>query len=79
MDRLQEKGVKLAIVEMGVRTAIPTVRTTSEQIAQKFDVSLMCINPRENSRAEIALPMEAPEALLRLISHPPIFENYNCF
>jgi len=63
MDNLEAKNAKLAIVEMGAGTAVPTVRNTSEQIAKRFDVSLIRINPRESFGAEIELPMGASEAL----------------
>ena len=63
MDRIQEEGGRLAIVEIGAGTAVPTVRNTSEQIAKRFEVPLIRINPRESFGAEIALPMGALEAL----------------
>ena len=67
MDMLEEEGVKLAIVEMGAGTAVPTVRNTSEQIAKRFDVPVIRINPRESFAAEIALPMGALEALEQIV------------
>lgn len=67
MDRLEEEGAKLAIVEMGAGTAVPTVRNTSEQIANRFKVPLIRINPRESFGAQIALPMGAVEALASII------------
>jgi NAD-dependent SIR2 family protein deacetylase len=63
IDKLEREGAKLAIVEMGAGTAVHTVRNTSEQIAQRFDVPLIRINPRESFGAEIELPMGAYEAL----------------
>jgi len=63
MDRLECGNAKLAIIEMGAGTAVPTVRNTSEQIAKRFNVPLIRINPRESFDAEIALPMGAVEAL----------------
>jgi len=63
MDKLEGEGAKLAIVEMGAGTAVPTVRNTSEQIAKRFDVPLIRINPRESFDAEIGLEMGAVEAL----------------
>jgi len=65
--KLQREGAKLAIIEMGAGTAVPTVRNTSEQIAQQFDVPLIRINPRESFGAEIELPMGAVEALTKII------------
>ena len=67
IDRLEEEGAKLAIVEMGAGTAVPTVRNTSEQIAKRFDVPLIRINPRESFGAEIELPMGSLEALASII------------
>jgi len=67
MDRLEEEGAKLAIVEMGAGTAVPTVRNTSEQIAKRFDAPLIRINPRESFGAQIELPMGAVEALNEII------------
>jgi len=67
LAELEEKGAKLAIVEMGAGTAVPTVRHTSEQIAARFDVPLIRINPRESFGAQIELPMGALEALDQMI------------
>jgi len=67
MDRLENEGAKLAIVEMGAGTAVPTVRNTSEQIASRFNVPLIRINPRESFGAEVPLAMGAVEALEQII------------
>jgi len=67
MDRLEREGAKLAIVEMGAGTAVPTVRNISEQIAKRFDVPLIRINPRESFDAEIELSMGAVEALTLIL------------
>ena len=67
MDKLEHEGVKPAIVEMGAGTAVPTVRNTSEQIAKRFDVPLIRINPKESFGAEVELPMGALEALDAMI------------
>ena len=69
MDRLEEEGARLAIVEMGAGTAVPTVRNTSEQIAQRFSVPVIRINPRESFGAEIELPMGALEALEKIVAN----------
>ncbi len=68
MDKIEEEGGKLAIVELGAGTAVPTVRNTSAQIAKRFDIPLIRINPRESFGAEIELPMGAAEALDAIIS-----------
>ena len=67
IDKLEVEGAKLAIVEMGAGTAVPTVRNTSEQIAKRFNTPLIRINPRESFGAEIELPMGAVEALNGII------------
>ena len=67
MDQLEAEGAKLAIVEMGAGTAVPTVRNISEQIAQRFNVPLIRINPRESFAAEIGLPIGAVEALSQIV------------
>ena len=67
MDTLEEEGAKLAIVEIGAGTAVPTVRNTSDQIAKRFSVPVIRINPRESFGAEIELPMGAVEALNKII------------
>lgn len=68
MDSIEAEDGRLAIVEMGAGTAVPTVRNTSEQIAKRFNVPLIRINPRESFGAEIELPMGALEALQQIIS-----------
>jgi NAD-dependent SIR2 family protein deacetylase len=67
MDRVEKEGAKLAIIEMGAGTAIPTVRNTSEQIARRFGVPLIRINPRESQDAEIGIALGAVEALDQII------------
>ena len=67
INRLESEGAKLAIVEMGAGTAVPTVRHTSEQIALRFNVPLIRINPRESFGATLQLPMGAVEALNEII------------
>lgn len=67
ISKLESVGAKLAILEMGAGTAVPTVRDTSEQIANKFDIPLIRINPRESFGAEIELPMGAVEALEQIL------------
>ena len=67
MNTIEQEGGKLAIVELGAGTAVPTVRNTSEQIAKRFDVPLIRINPRESFAAEVELPIGAVEALNQII------------
>ncbi len=67
INTIEKNNAKLAIVEIGAGTAVPTVRNTSEQIAKNFNVPLIRINPRENFGAEIRLDMGALEALSHIV------------
>ena len=67
IDRVEKNNAKLAIVELGAGTAVPTVRNTSNQMAKRFSVPLIRINPRESFDAEIRLEMGALEALSKII------------
>jgi len=64
---LSDKGAKLAIIEMGAGTAVPTVRNSSEQVAKEFDTPLIRINPRECQGAIIGLELGAVEALAHIL------------
>jgi hypothetical protein len=64
---LRDKGAKLAIIEMGAGTAVPTVRNSSEQVAKEFDTPLIRINPRESQGAIIGLELGAVEALTYIL------------
>lgn len=44
----ENANAKIAIIELGAGTAIPTVRHQSEQIAERYDAELVRINPRES-------------------------------
>ena len=68
MDRLEAEDAKLAIVEIGAGTAVPTVRNTSEQIAKRFGVLVIRINPRESFGTELELPMDAEEAIKQMVT-----------
>jgi NAD-dependent SIR2 family protein deacetylase len=59
------EGSSLVVVECGAGTAIPTVRLACEDIARRFDGTLIRVNPREPEvpRGQISLPMGALEAL----------------
>ena len=63
---LEEVGAKLAVVEIGAGTAVPTVRMTSEDVARHFDIPLIRINPREAHDVQIGLEMGAVEAMEEL-------------
>jgi NAD-dependent SIR2 family protein deacetylase len=45
---LQERsGCQLAVIEIGAGTAVPTVRSQCQRVAETFDSILIRINPRE--------------------------------
>jgi NAD-dependent SIR2 family protein deacetylase len=67
IKKIADEGAKLAIIEIGAGTAVPTVRNTSEQVAQEFNVPLIRINPRESFGADTELPLGALEALKEII------------
>ena len=63
---------KVAVIEMGAGTAVPTVRRMSEAMAEYTKVSLVRINPREADTpvGHLSLPMGAEEGvrtMMRLI------------
>jgi NAD-dependent SIR2 family protein deacetylase len=67
LDMLEKRVAKLAIVEIGAGTAVPTVRMMSEDVARHFSSPLIRINPRESFGASIPLEMGALEALEQIV------------
>jgi NAD-dependent SIR2 family protein deacetylase len=56
------RGKRLAVLELGAGTAIPTVRFEGELVAKRYDGTLIRINPRESqipNRQGISLPGNA--------------------
>ena len=47
LTELKKKNRRLAIVEIGAGTAVPTVRLTGESLARELGAKLIRINPRE--------------------------------
>jgi NAD-dependent SIR2 family protein deacetylase len=47
LQTLAKKSARLAVIELGAGTAVPTVRLTSESIARQLRGNLIRINPRE--------------------------------
>jgi NAD-dependent SIR2 family protein deacetylase len=47
--KLAKKSARLAVIELGAGTAIPTVRHTSESVVEQLRGNLIRINPREHS------------------------------
>ena len=65
---LRRSGLKLAIVECGAGTAVPTVRVTDEDLARRFDATLIRINVREPDvpPGGIAISLGARDAVERI-------------
>lgn len=65
---LEEAGANFVVVELGAGTAIPTVRLTSERLAERLRGTLLRINPREGTipNHAIGLPLGASEGVQRL-------------
>ena len=62
------KQTRIAIVELGAGTAIPTVRSESEKVAREFAQPMIRINPRESSGPDssISIPGGGLESLRQL-------------
>ncbi len=72
-ERLQEflarhDGSKIAIVECGAGTAIPTIRYLGERLGKRHGATLIRINPREPQapKPHLSLPYGAREGLLSI-------------
>lgn len=65
LERLAGKNARLAVVELGAGSAIPTVRLLSEQVAGKRPSHLIRINLREPQvpPGQIGLPLSAAEGI----------------
>jgi NAD-dependent SIR2 family protein deacetylase len=68
LDGLAESSAKLAVIELGAGSAIPTVRLTSERVLQRIGGTLIRINPREDDvpSGQIGLPLGAAEGIRRI-------------
>lgn len=68
LDTLASRSARLVVVEAGAGSAIPTVRLTSEQIAERHGGTLIRINPREAEvpSGHIGLPLGAAEGIRRV-------------
>jgi len=64
---LEESGAKFVVIEVGAGTVIPTVRLTSERMAERLRGTLVRINPREATvpNHAIGLPLSASEGVQR--------------
>ncbi len=63
---LRQSGQRIAIIEIGAGTAVPTVRYLSEEVAGAPSATLIRINPREPrvpADRHVSLPLGAAEAI----------------
>lgn len=60
---------RLAVIELGAGTAVPTVRHFSEAVAERFNATLIRINPREPAVpvGQIGLALGAADGVARLV------------
>ena len=68
LNGLAKSSAKLAVIELGAGSAIPTVRNTSERVLQSIRGTLIRINPQEDSVAvgQIGLSFGAAEGIRRI-------------
>ena len=68
MDNLLRNGHRLAVIELGAGTAVPTVRYESERRAGQAGGILIRINPRDTyvPHGHISLPLGALEGIRRI-------------
>ncbi|NPA81298.1 MAG: NAD-dependent deacetylase [Epsilonproteobacteria bacterium] len=61
----------LAIIEFGAGKAVPTIRMTSEHLANRYKASLIRVNPRdyEVPKSHISIPMGAKEAIEKIYNY----------
>jgi len=69
LSALADQGVRMAVVEMGAGTSIPSVRSFSHSLVRRFGARLVRINLREPqvpSTQDVGLEMGALDALQRI-------------
>jgi NAD-dependent SIR2 family protein deacetylase len=68
LKALEKKSARLAVIELGAGTAVPTVRYTSERVVEQLRGNLIRINPREAHGPDgcFSLAMGALEGIRRL-------------
>ncbi len=68
LNGLAKSSAKLAVVELGAGSAIPTVRHTSERVLHLTSGTLIRINPREDDvpSGQIGLPLGAADGIRRI-------------
>lgn len=62
--------LKVAVIEIGAGTAIPTIRILSQNVAKQFHTQLIRINPRDHHgpQGTIGLPFGGLEGIRQLLS-----------
>jgi NAD-dependent SIR2 family protein deacetylase len=65
LNGLAQSSAKLAVIELGAGSAIPTVRNNSERVLENIEGTLIRINPREPDvpSGQIGLPFGAAEGI----------------
>lgn len=66
LERIDDMGYRLAVVEIGAGKAVPTVRILSERVADQFYGTLIRINPRDYdlpSQRHISIPLGGLEGI----------------
>jgi NAD-dependent SIR2 family protein deacetylase len=68
LKELAQSSAKLALIELGAGSAIPSVRSASEWVLESTGGSLIRINPREHDvpSGQIGLPFGAAEGIRRI-------------
>jgi len=69
LDSVSQNSYKLVILEFGAGLAVPTIRYFGENIASRYDATLIRVNPRDSEvpHNQISLSMRAKEAIEKLI------------
>jgi NAD-dependent SIR2 family protein deacetylase len=62
---IDHRDIPMVVIEMGAGVAIPTIRYTSERLGERYDATVIRINPREGQIASphISLPCGALEGV----------------
>ena len=65
LQKILDEGKSLAIIEIGAGEAVPTVRYTSENVAQKLNATLVRINPRDFHvpYGHFSIPLEGADGI----------------
>ncbi len=69
LEKIDDLGYRLVIVEIGAGKAVPTVRMLSERVADQFYGTLIRINPRDYdipSQRHISIPLGGLEGIKKI-------------